>query len=82
LEQAGITNGTKLRSIELLNNNSSGEVRIYDMYIRVPAGGESPTGICEVDGFAVGKPPKVTQGGRLIIWNNGVKYSAQGIKIE
>ena len=36
LEQAGISDGTKLRSIELLNNNSGGEIRIYDMYIRVP----------------------------------------------
>ena len=36
LQQAGITDGTQLRSIELLNTNSSGEIRIYDMYIRVP----------------------------------------------
>lgn len=82
LEQAGITDGTKLRSIELLNNNSSGEVRIYDMYIRVPAGSESPTGIREVSGFAAEKAHKTIQHGQLIIWNNGVKYNAQGIKTE
>ncbi len=37
LEQAGLADkGTELRHIELLNNNSGGEVRLYDMYIRVP----------------------------------------------
>jgi hypothetical protein len=37
LEQAGLTDKcTDIRTLSLLNNNSSGEVRLYDMYIRVP----------------------------------------------
>ena len=36
LEQAGISDGTQLRSLTLRNNNSKGEARIYDMYVRVP----------------------------------------------
>ena len=81
LEQAGITDGTKLRSIELLNNNSSGEVRLYDMYIRVPAADGTSTAIREVSGFTAEKAHKTIQHGRLIILSNGVRYNAQGIKI-
>ena len=37
LEQAGLTEKARdIRHLELLNNNSGGEVRLYDMYIRVP----------------------------------------------
>jgi len=36
LEQAGISDGTLLRSFELQNNSTSGGARIYDVYIRIP----------------------------------------------
>lgn len=83
LEQAGLSEkGIDIRTLSLLNNNSSGEVRIYDMYIRVPDNGNAPDGIHEIGGFSAEKTYKVMQDGRLVIWNNGVRYNAQGIKMQ
>jgi len=37
LQLAGLSErATDIRTLSLLNNNSGGEVRIYDMYIRIP----------------------------------------------
>ena len=76
LEQAGITDGTQIRSIELLNNNSSGEIRIYDMYIRVPD--NSSSGISVLRCNEVGKPLKFLRNGCLVIQKNNVQYNSQG----
>lgn len=76
LENAGIIDGTTLRSIELLNNNSSGEVRMYDMYIRVPDDGA--TGIRSLGSDEAEKPLKFMHKGRLVIQKNQVQYNAQG----
>ena len=81
LEKAGITDGTKIRSIELLNSNSSGEVRIYDMYIRVPDK-DAPTTISVCRDLFVEMPLKVVHGDRIIIFKNGRKYNAQGLLLK
>ena len=81
LEQAGITDGTKLRSIELLNNNSSGEVRIYDMYIRVPDS-NGLTAIAELSGSTAEKPRKVIRNGCLVIQENNIQYNVQGQQLQ
>ena len=83
LEQAGISDGTMLRSIELLNNNSSGEVRLYDMYIRVPDKNatdihhSSPSHLLTPSPIKTGK---FLQDGHLVILRNGIPYNLQGQK--
>jgi len=82
LENAGIGDGTMLRSLTLRNNNSKGEARIYDMYVRVPDRGQNtsitvPTGQRNSDHAA-----KLVSGKRLVIVKDGVKYNAQGMRLE
>ena len=83
LEQAGISDGTTLRSIELLNNNSSGEVRLYDMYIRVPDKDAttihhpSPSHLLTPSPIKTGK---FLQNDHLVILRNGIPYNLQGQK--
>ena len=79
LEQAGLSDGMALRSIELLNNNSGGEVRLYDMYIRVPDNGTD--NIRTVSDVTADKPHKFMRNGHLVIQKNGVQYNAQGQKV-
>lgn len=80
LEQAGISDGQQLRSLELLNNSTSGGARIYDVYIRVPDSGS--TAIKIVDSSArnlKGQPTKhVTTKGRLVISKNNRHYTLTG----
>ncbi|MCR5152341.1 MAG: DUF1565 domain-containing protein [Prevotella sp.] len=82
LEHAGITDGTKVRSLSLLNNNSKGEVRIYDMYIRVPD--VSATGITNVTATSNrhNGTIKYVSKGQLIIMKDGVRYNAQGQRLK
>ena len=68
----------ELRSIELLNNNSSGEVRIYDMYIRVPDTNETPSCINVANDHSADKTRKFISDGRLLIQKNGALYNIQG----
>lgn len=77
LENAGIADkGTDIRTITLLNNNSGGEVRIYDMYIRVPDYG---TGIHSTQVKENGNTTKkIIQNGRIIIDKNGKHYLLTG----
>ena len=77
LENAGLAdNSLDIRSISLLNNNSSGEVRIYDMYIRIP---DTGTGIssfpCEESTYST---RKYIQDGSVIIEKNGMRYNVTG----
>ena len=79
LENAGLTERClDVRSISLLNNNSSGEVRIYDMYIRVP---DTTNAIRNIQ-YDHGKNTsiKLIKNGRLVILKNGVLYNALGQK--
>ena len=81
LEQAGLAErGTDIRTLSLLNNNSSGEVRIYDMYIRVPDNGEVSDGISTLNGFPVIPPRKVLRNGHLVIIKNGMLYNVLGVR--
>ncbi|MBP5171987.1 MAG: right-handed parallel beta-helix repeat-containing protein [Bacteroidales bacterium] len=83
LEQAGLLEkGPDIRSLSLLNNNSSGEARIYDMYVRVPDSGQSPAGLVGTVRRETVKTRKVLQDGQLIIWHNGVKYNILGREIK
>jgi len=66
LENAGVSDGTQLRSLTLRNNNSKGEVRIYDMYVRVPDR-SGATNIVTHTGNCQAKVQKVFCGGQLII---------------
>ena len=79
LENAGLTdNSLDIRSISLLNNNSSGEVRIYDMYIRVPDYG---TGIKFIpSNNPTFKTRKFIQNEKIIIQKNGKYYNVMGQK--
>ena len=78
LEQAGLTErSTEIRTLSLLNNNSGGEVRLYDMYIRVPDA--NPTVIDDVTTVS-GRTAKFLRDGRLLILRNGATYNALGQK--
>ena len=78
LEQAGLTeHSTEIRTLSLLNNNSGGEVRLYDMYIRVPDA--NPTVIDDVTTVS-GRTAKFLRDGRLLILRNGATYNALGQK--
>ncbi len=83
LEYAGIADrGVDVRTISLLNNNSGGEVRMYDMYIRVP---DMATGISDMcQGSSVGqdgKPLKVIVDGQVVVRKNGVLYNMAGQRL-
>ena len=79
LEHAGLVEKcTDIRTLSLLNNNSGGEVRIYDMYIRVPDTNGTPSCIHMVDSDAADKTVKIIRDGRLVIQRNGVLYNVQG----
>ena len=81
LEQAGLADrSTQLRSIALLNNNSSGEVRIYDMYVRVPDNGTD--GIAAATLPAAAKSVKRMQAGRIVIEKNGKRYNTMGLEMK
>lgn len=82
LENAGISDGTQLRSITLRNNNSKGEVRIYDMYVRVPDRGDE-TGIATpTTDQSHSTVTKYLSGNQLIIVQDGVRYNAQGMRLD
>ncbi len=83
LENAGLTDkALNIRKISLLNNNSGGEVRLYDMYIRVPDNGT--TGISGINAAAekTGKVVKFFKDGQLVILKNGVLYNSVGQKLN
>ena len=84
LEQAGISDGQQLRSLELLNNSTSGGARIYDVYIRVPDN-STVTAIAnrkqltkrEQAASASVVTKRFTADG-IVIEKNGVSYSVTG----
>mgnify|MGYP002623220485 CR=1 FL=1 len=78
LEQAGISNGLLLRSLELLNNSTSGGARIYDVYIRVPATGAAAIAApgCTSQWWTPVK--RIDRQGRLVIVSNGKQYRLTG----
>lgn len=79
LEVAGIKDGTQVRTIELLNNSTSGGARIYDIYIRVPD--TSATGIATVGTNATAaKVTKRLDGRRIVIEKNGARYTLLGTR--
>ena len=79
LEHAGLVEKcTSIRSLSLLNNNSGGEVRIYDMYIRVPDTNETPSCINVANDHSADKTRKFISDGRLLIQKNGALYNIQG----
>jgi hypothetical protein len=88
LEQTGITDGTQVRQLELLNNVTSGGARVYDMYIRVPDTGEIPESPSSIEtlptdaGRTFGAVRKYVQGGRLVIERDGELYNAWGQRLE
>lgn len=84
LQKAGLQDkGENIKSITLINNNTSGEVRLYDMYIRVPDTGA--TGINNaVTGSGAcknGKTTKYLKGNGIVIERNGVRYNTLGQRI-
>ncbi len=79
LEQAGITDGSKLRSIEIQNSLTSGGVRVYDMYVRVPDNHIST--IVSMQRDVNDQPMKMMEHGRIVISKNGMKYNAMGQRI-
>ena len=79
LEHAGLVEKcADIRSLSLLNNNSGGEVRIYDMYIRVPDTNETPSCINVANDHSADKTRKFISDGRLLIQKNGALYNIQG----
>ena len=79
LEVAGIKDGTQVRTIELLNNSTSGGARIYDIYIRVPD--TSAIGIATVGTNATAaKVTKHLDGRRIVIEKNGGRYTLLGTR--
>ena len=84
LAQAGIDEAAaqRIRSISLLNNNSGGEVRLYDMYVRVPVA-SAPTAISNLpsDGNTCGKARKYLLDGRIVIERAGQRYNAVGERL-
>ena len=83
LAQAGIDEATaqNIRNISLINNNSGGEVRLYDMYVRVPVA--SPTAIrnLNTDGKTDGQVRKYILDGRIVIERAGQRYNAVGERL-
>lgn len=81
LKNAGLSDRSEeIKSITLINNNTSGEVRIYDMYVRVPD--NKPTGIdAAVTGEKGSRVVKFVKGNRVVIEKNGVRYNAMGQRI-
>jgi hypothetical protein len=86
LQQAGLEGqGRQVRSISLLNNNSKGEVRMYDMYVRVPQHQQS-TGISSVTlpsslpSSAASR--KLFEAGRIVIERNGKRYNTCGQAVK
>ena len=78
LEQAGLTEcSTEIRTLSLLNNNSGGEVRLYDMYIRVP---DTHSTVIDDVTTVSGRTAKFLRDGRLLILRNGATYNALGQK--
>ena len=82
LQHAGLSDkGETLKDITLINNNTSGEVRMYDMYVRVPDNGT--TGIdTVVDGAKSNRVVKFVKDNRIIIEKNGVEYNTLGQPIR
>ena len=77
LDVAGIADGNKVRTLELLNNSSSGGARIYDVYIRVPD--TSATGISTIGTKkTAAKVTKHLDGRQLVIEKDGVRYTLMG----
>ena len=77
LDVAGIDDGNKVRTLELLNNSSSGGARIYDVYIRVPD--TSATGISTIGTKkTAAKVTKHLDGRQLVIEKDGVRYTLMG----
>lgn len=80
LENAGLTDRClDVRSISLLNNNSGGEVRIYDMYIRIP---DTTNDIHIMETHDNLQTAKIVKNGQLLIYKNGVYYTTQGIIVD
>lgn len=80
LENAGLTDRClDVRSISLLNNNSGGEVRIYDMYIRIP---DTTNDIHVMETHDNLQTAKIVKNGQLLIYKNGVYYTTQGIIVD
>ena len=80
LENAGLTDRClDVRSISLLNNNSGGEVRIYDMYIRIP---DTTNDIHVMEVYENLQTAKIVKNGQLLIYKNGVYYTTQGIIVD
>ena len=81
LDLAGLSeaDAMKLESIQITNSSSTGECRIYDMYVRVPL---IETGVNNVNGNDNGNfnvaPAKVVVKGRIAIIKNGVRYDLMG----
>jgi hypothetical protein len=67
----------KVRSITFAMSGANGGVRIYEMYVAVPA---ETTGINAVttQKANTSKVVKFMQNGKLVIMKNGVKYNALG----
>lgn len=83
LEQAGLEEkGADIRNLSLLNNNSSGEVRLYDMYIRVPANGSDGIRVLSLDASSSDLPRKFLDNGRVVVVKDGARYNLQGQKLN
>ena len=81
LKNAGLSDKSEsIKSITLINNNTTGEVRIYDMYVRVPDNGTTGIGTA-VTGEKTARVVKFVKGNRIVIEKNGVRYNAMGQRI-
>lgn len=76
LAQAGIADGTQLRSIEIQNTLTSGGVRVYDMYVRVPDYTSTNLPVLWQNSSQFVR--KFLHGGRFVIEKNGLHYNLQG----
>lgn len=84
LKNAGLSDkGENVKTVTLINNNTSGEVRIYDMYVRVPDNGTNGIGNAVTGGNTVNgnRVVKYIKGNRIVIRKNGVTYNAMGQRI-
>lgn len=81
VEKAGLTDAQalQLKSLTILNNNSSGEVRIYDMEIRVPS--DETTGINSFGRSSESRIVKYIRNRQIIIERNGQHYNPQGQRL-
>jgi hypothetical protein len=81
VEKAGLTEAQalQLKSLTILNNNSSGEVRIYDMEIRVPS--DETTGINRFGSSSESRIVKYIRNRQIIIERNGQHYNPQGQRL-